>query len=371
MRCPQADPWCNQRRSVALILTLDSIGSRIRLCSGALITNERRDFLPYLLTASHCLDGNEGNWLFSFNYQSPDCSNPATEPDINAFTISGATVRAARCRTDFALLELHQRPPGDYNVYYSGFDNSDDKPEWGASISHPRGDIKKIAFYDQEGDRVDERCDTGCRVKSWEVELIEGTVEAGSSGAPLYNEDQQIVGQVFCGFSRLTCSSQDYALFGRFDESWDGGSSTANRARDWLNPNGSRQLYIQAMSGDDACRSSYNFRNAADLHTSANVTFRDLMTVGTRTYNGVYEARDSIHAGPNVAIQNGTSVVFDAGSQILLKPGFHAKAGSRFHAIIDGCKRGCYTGVGVTSGEPDESPVIELDGNDAALKPDW
>ncbi|TVR84881.1 MAG: hypothetical protein EA412_00070, partial [Chitinophagaceae bacterium] len=141
VNCPQGNGWCNQRRSVALIVGLHDNDHLIALCSGSLITNERRDSKPYFLTANHCLNQVIGDYtytpsdfIFIFNYQSDGCNNPQEAPAVT-FTISGATLRANHCNSDFALLELSTRPPGNFNTYYNGWDNSSNIPQSGATIS--------------------------------------------------------------------------------------------------------------------------------------------------------------------------------------------------------------------------------------------
>ncbi|MCH7535920.1 MAG: lysyl endopeptidase, partial [Bacteroidetes bacterium] len=61
--CPEGDPWTDEVSSVALIL----VGGN-GFCSGAMINNTGKNGIPYLLTAKHCLSGNESNWVFRFNY---------------------------------------------------------------------------------------------------------------------------------------------------------------------------------------------------------------------------------------------------------------------------------------------------------------
>lgn len=151
-------------------------------------------------------------------------------------------------------------------------------------------------------------------------------------------------------------------FYGRFDKSWDKKSGSSNQLKPWLNPHGTSNTEIVAMTGDEPCKTSYNFTNANDLHTSANVNFFSFSAPfpGDRTFNGVYEVTDQITAGNNVTIQNGTSVRFDAGNLIRLTPGFRAVTGSAFRATIGGCLRGCFTGVGKTGYgyEEDSSFVI-------------
>lgn len=347
VKCPEGSSWCNQRRSVALIVALDANNHYIAICTGSLITNEKRDLRPYFLTAHHCQIGsNVNDWIFIFNYQSDDCNNPSNAPSTT-FSIAGATLRANRCQSDFALLELSSRPPGNYNAFYAGWNNENSRPQNGASITHPRGDIKKIAFFDKKATRNSVNFNTcSNNVKCWNVKWENGTVQPGSSGGPLFNSSGLIVGQVYGGDVSKICTNNDKPYYGRFDLSWDEGSSSSSRLRDWLSPNSISNFYIQSMSGDEPCKSNIFIQNANDLHTSVNVNgLNNPGSAGSRTYNGVYMSSGTIETGQNVTIQSSTSVEF-YGETIILGPGFTANAGSSFIASPQPCLRGCNTGVG-------------------------
>ncbi len=110
------------------------------------------------------------------------------------------------------------------------------------------------------------------------------------------------------------------------------------------------------MSGDEPCKVFYNFSNASDLHTSANVDavppFNGPLP-GTRSYAGVYMASGNIQTGANVTIQNNTIVKF-LGQEIILAAGFTAQQGSDFLARIQPCIRGCDAGVGRYSSIADD-----------------
>ena len=346
-KCPQYENWCNQRRSVALIIRVLSNGGSIRWCSGSLVTNEKRDGKPLFLTAFHCIDNDPennsieqsekdeiNNWIFVFNYQSADCNNPSSEPSLQ-YSISGATYINSNHNSDYALLQLNSRPPKDYNVYYNGWSNDkDDMTNWGVCIHHPAGDIKKISEWDKE---------TSLKANFWKVKWTEGSTEGGSSGAPLFNNSGYVVGQNYASNGKPACDDKKRNWFGRFDKSWHKyGLSWA------LNPNGthsgSSQYYISSMSGDEPCKENWYFASGDDLHTSANVNFTNLSTVGTRMSDGVYNAKNNITA-ENVTIQSATLVTFEAGQSIVLKPGFVAEAGSNFTAKIGDCERGCGNGL--------------------------
>jgi hypothetical protein len=96
------------------------------------------------------------------------------------------------------------------------------------------------------------------------------------------------------------------------------------------------------MSGDETCKENWYFSNANDLHTSANIDGKNnLISAGTRMYNGVYNATNNIIAENNVTIIAGTSVTFEAGRSITLNPGFKVEKGTSFTARIQNCERGC------------------------------
>lgn len=360
-KCSQYENWCNQRRSVALMIRILN-NREIRFCTGSLQTNERRDGQPFFLTAFHCLDRDKDNsldqsekdavhnWLFIFNYQSNDCNNPASEPTL-MYSLSGASFINAHHKTDYALLRLNNKPPQNYNVYYNGWSNdNDDMTNTGVCIHHPAGDIKKISEWDKK---------FTLSVNFWKVKYTAGSTTGGSSGSPLFNSSGYVVGQLQGGDA--ACGNNGSDFFGRFDKSWH------KYGLSWeLNPNGihsgSSQFYISMMSGDETCKDNWHFANANDLHNSNNVSFFNMQSIGTRQYDGVYNAKNSIIA-ESVIIQNGTTVVFEAGNTIVLEAGFEVESGSNFTALIGDCEKGCGNGFKKYSFN-DDRVVTKISNND-------
>lgn len=344
--CPDYSGWCNQRRSVAIIII--PRGNGISLCSGSLLVNERLDGKPFMLTAFHCADCNDdgyltdqekGNiidWVFIFNYQSSNCNNPANEPSMSDF-ISGATFMDGVDRynyNDYLLVKLSQKPLKSFNAYYNGWSNDkDDMTNTGVCIHHPMGDIKKISSWDKV---------TCLSADYWKVKWTNGSSEKGSSGSPMFNSSGYVVGHNSQA-SGTGCSTARRDFFGCMHRSWH------QYGLSWiLNPNGNHTgpnsgSYITSMVGDETCKENWTFNNCNDLHTSANVTYLSPTTIGTRQYDGVYNASNQITAS-NTTIQSGTTVVFEAGNKIVLNTGFKAEAGSHFVAKIGTCLRGCNNG---------------------------
>lgn len=345
--CTEYSNWCNQRRSVVFILKYDN-GNYIRLCSGSLLTNERNDGKPFVLTAFHCADCDDNgelsnsekygihDWLFIFNFQSSSCSNPVNAPST-MYSISGATFIDGIDRfsgNDYMLINLTQKPPKNYNAYYNGWSNDkDDMTSTGVCIHHPAGDIKKISSWDKV---------IYLPADYWKVKWTNGSAEGGSSGAPLFNDSGYVLGQNSQGEGTV-CTSAKRNYFGCMHRSWH------QYGLSWvLNPNGNHTgpnsgSYITSMVGDETCKENWAFNNCNDLHTSANVSYLSPATIGTRQYDGVYNASNQITAS-NTTIQSGTTVVFEAGNKIVLNTGFKAEAGSHFVAKIGNCLRGCGNG---------------------------
>jgi lysyl endopeptidase len=227
--CPVGSDWQLEKHSVVLIV----IGNY--LCSGVLVNNTANDGRPYILSAHHCMptgSNNVSNWVFYFNHDSPTC-NGSTGPTNQS--ISGATFRAKRAGSDFALVEMSSSPPASWNAHYAGWDRSDSENITNSvGIHHPAGDVKKISF---DNDAPIKMPLDGTQV--WVIDAWDdGVTETGSSGSPLFNQDHRIVGQLYAGTSACigTNENNGYDIYGRFGISWSTGSSTSTRLKEWLDP---------------------------------------------------------------------------------------------------------------------------------------
>ncbi len=224
VNCPLGTGWESQRNSVAKIVNGGD------WCTGALIGNTGGSPTPYFLTANHCYANSIGTWVFWFNYQSSSCSN-GSNPPYNS--ISGSTLKARRANSDFCLLQLSSAPPGSFSPYYAGWDRSGAVPTNSTGIHHPSGDIKKISRDDNPATNGSAG---GWGADHWRVYWDQGVTEGGSSGSPLFDQNQRIVGQLHGGAS--ACGNSPANLwdeYGKVSDSWNG-SSANKRLRDWLNP---------------------------------------------------------------------------------------------------------------------------------------
>ncbi len=246
VNCDEGALWQRQKRSVARILVKES--SSLFWCTGSLVNNTGMDGKPYFLTANHCgsnaSSADYTEWVFDFDYESPDCSRPVIEPDKLTFTgasliAHGSTPRSAN--SDFKLLLLNDEIPDDYHMYFSGWDRSGEVPQHGVVIHHPEGDIKFISTYTQPAVSSFYYGSENPDAPFWKVVWSEtangyGVTEGGSSGSPLFSEDGYIVGTLTGGnASCINNTEPDY--FGKFSNSWDqNGTSESEQLKPWLDP---------------------------------------------------------------------------------------------------------------------------------------
>lgn len=236
--CTQGTNWADQKRSTCRIFMVLQEG--LGYCSGALINNTANDGAPYILTAYHC----QGDYTpyydmyrFDFNYQGATCSNPATEPNYSS--MMGAIFRAERQPNDFALLELSNPIPAEYNVFFSGWNRADMAAATPFLYHHPRGDIKKISGSTQNATIYASAIPWGNGITTpanhhFRLIFSYGAFEPGSSGCSLYDNNGRIVGQLHGGTSACLMTTTGY--FGRLALSWDGGGTSSTRLKDWLDP---------------------------------------------------------------------------------------------------------------------------------------
>lgn len=139
----------------------------------------------------------------------------------------GAELKAGFVGSDFLLLELTDNPGIQGNPVNSGAANI----PLVACIHHPKGDVKKISL------------DFDPPVISGNFWLIDqwddGLVQHSSSGAPLFDANHTIIGQLKGGDENIDCTSSGGSLvdnntFGRVGVSWTGGGTDDSRLSSWL-----------------------------------------------------------------------------------------------------------------------------------------
>ena len=232
INCMAGDNWQNEKKAVARLIINGG-----KLCTGTMVNNTKNDGTPYFLTANHCIaDSNEAkNTVFCFDYESPYCEGP--DGSITN-TISGSMVKSTSANLDFTLLELIDKPPYAFDLYYAGWSYNEKAADSTASIHHPLGDVKKISFdHDSTitATFTSNEYDSSAHwlITNWE----RGTTQGGSSGSPLFNQDHQIVGTLTGGEATCENSINDY--YGKFTRFWDDYSANEEQLKCWLDPESS------------------------------------------------------------------------------------------------------------------------------------
>lgn len=221
-----AEDWQIVKRSVCKIL----IGGTT-LCSGVLLNSTDGLFEPYVLTARHCISTAKQaqNSVFYFNYETPD--------SIDNQYIIGADLIALKDNDDgyldFALLKLKSAIPDYFNVYYSGWDISDNQFVGATCIHHPNGDVKKISITTDTLKTASYRLfddNTFWNVEEW----ASGVTEIGSSGAPLFNSEHNVIGILSGGDSNCDYPMNDF--FQKLSACYSSYNDDSMQLAHWLNP---------------------------------------------------------------------------------------------------------------------------------------
>lgn len=337
VNCPLGQGWENQRNSVAMMVNGGGF------CTGSLVNNTSGVIIPYFLSANHC-GTNPGGWVFRFRWESPegqaDCGTAVLSVDgPTTMNINGGTLCANNATSDFALTLLNASPDPAWGIYYNGWDHTNIPATELTCIHHPSGDVKKIsrdnstAVSSSYGGVTP---DTHWQAPSWD----EGVTEGGSSGSPLFNEDQRIIGQLQGGPS--SCSAPPENLndhYGKFYLSWTGGGTNSTRLSNWLDPNGLGSEFIDGVDPAVPLLTvdagiSHSFVNLETLCGGSLTPQVEIYNAGTDPLTAV-----TIHYGFNGATNltyNWTGSLPSYGTETVLLPSTTLADGSHlFTAIVE------------------------------------
>lgn len=226
--------WHDEARSAVRLLINGNT-----LCSACLVNNTAQDGTPYVLTANHCVAGEadpEHDISFLFFFRSKYCDS--SKPVNNYKVYNQCFVRAHYYRSDFALLEMAEKPSGDEKYFYAGW--SRDTIQSGAlaaCLHFPQGDLMK--YSESTLPIIDTAYGTTHNRKTmyWVRWTGRGVTEDGSSGGALFNSNKQLIGELYDGPSYCGAKGDNKSdFFGGFYASWNGGGLITNSLKDWLDP---------------------------------------------------------------------------------------------------------------------------------------
>lgn len=240
VNCPEAEGWQYEKKGVVLLRMQKT--DNTYLCSGTLINNTNNDKTPYLLTADHCFEKMQVEQIpdktsFIFGYEYPTCEiEKGAQPPRYKYH-KGSEVLVLNPiigGSDGALLKLSENIPDDWDVYFNGWDRENKASTGGVVIHHPKGDVKKISFYNEEltSGRWDATSPLGTH---WLVTYVKGATQGGSSGGPIFNSAGLVVGTLTGGsndYCNLTAS--DY--YGKLWYHWDRYPDASKHMSQYLDP---------------------------------------------------------------------------------------------------------------------------------------
>ncbi len=298
--CPEGNGWESEIAAVGVISTGGST-----FCTGYMVNNTANDRKPYFMTANHCgvSSGNAASLVVFWNYQTTTCGG-ATDGQLNQFQ-TGSFFRASNSTSDFTLVELDSDPDPAWDVAYAGWDRSGAEATNAIAIHHPQTDEKRISFEFAPTATTAYLGDPGSgsshvRVLDWDI----GTTEPGSSGSPLFDQNQRVIGQLHGGYA--ACGNDLADWYGRFSVSWNGGGSATSRLRDWLDPGNTGALSVDSLGvGLSIVKSVEALHEGPILGPFTNATVPYTLTNKTLTPIQ-YEAR--LGAGnPGLLLAGGTA----------------------------------------------------------------
>ena len=304
------------------------------ICSGSMINNTNNDLSPYFLTAWHCVNGeNVNTFRFYFNYETSGCSGNNASYGSYAYS-SDLLVTSGDMDPDFALLLIDDDIYSSWNVFYAGWNRSNSAPTIACGVHHPGGAPKKINFDNDTASNSGTinwgaGYGTSPAGSHWEVYWDDGGTEGGSSGSPLFDNNQRIVGQLSGGYGECGTGWDSY---GKLARAW----STSN-IENWLDPTNSGATYLDGIytagesdyitvtdpNGGETLESGATFNITWDSNSSSNVNIKLYVNssleanITNNTVNdGSYywNIPSSISAGSNYKIKvtsNANSDVYD------------------------------------------------------------
>ncbi len=244
---PMIEAYREASRSVGL-MSLNGVA----FCTGFLINNTANDCTPYFMTARHCgiNSSNAASLVVYWNYENSFCravgssQNAAPGNGDQSVFNTGAIWRAAFAGSDMTLIEFDDPIAEEADAFFAGWNRANSTPSKGVAVHHPNAQEKRISFEDSSlqltgylSTNTSNNADH-LRVVDWDL----GTTEGGSSGSPLFDENQRVVGQLHGGSAGCGNDLSDW--YGRIYTSWTGGYTASSRLSNWLDPLNTGQLTL-------------------------------------------------------------------------------------------------------------------------------
>jgi len=201
------------------------------LCTGTLVNNTAWNGRPLILTSAHCIKNESAaqSAIFYFDYEREMCDGKIKPLK----SVAGSHLLARNEEYDFALVEVQQKIPLDYNPVYAGWNVTGQPFAQSFTIHHPMGDVKKIAI--NEDPVMNGRIFNVPNDNYWVVPNYEtGTTQAGSSGSSLFDSAFYIRG--ILSYGGESCKPFIYDYYIRLDQAWETSPDSTLQLACWLDP---------------------------------------------------------------------------------------------------------------------------------------
>lgn len=266
INCSEGQDWQVEKNSVSRLIIFKEGGQYY--CTGTLINNTGRDFTPYIITAFHCFENATAEdiqkTIYYFHYEQPGCSNSSIDPPSKTIAGSSRLVNIPiKDNSDGALVVLNEQIPADWDLYWSGWDRRNDPLNSGVGIHHPAGDVMKISTVPiPAASGKWPAAPYGGLNAHWMVYFAQtqngfSTVQGGSSGSGLFNQDHRLVGTLTGGSA--DCSDPTgQTFYGKLWYHWDQCTDTTQKMQPYLDPINSNEEVIEGSFLTGSISANFN-----------------------------------------------------------------------------------------------------------------
>ena len=174
------------------------------------------------------------------------------------FSLSGAELISHITSNDMLLLKLNETPPLEYSTYYAGWNTSKTISNNVYTFHHPQGDVKKYSLSKSAPetgtfyfDNINFSSNVHWLVDGWQI----GLTEAGSSGSPLFDSEDRVIGALTGGYDPSGCGKRNLDAFYRLNAAWTS-RMNKNTLSSHLDPLGTRRFSLPCIVqiGRASCR---------------------------------------------------------------------------------------------------------------------
>ena len=172
-------------------------GAYIYTCTGGLINDSNPSQSNFLLTANHCYSKNATakNVSFYWRFRTSTCNGTCPSNSGWPYKTTGATVSASNRKGDYTLTHLNAAPPA--GSVFLGFTSAPVANTNGAAlhrVSNPN--FGPQVYNEQSVDTSAPTCSGWPRGERIYSRDTLGGTDGGSSGSPVVNASDQVVGQL-------------------------------------------------------------------------------------------------------------------------------------------------------------------------------